>query len=152
MVKRLVIFDSLYGNTQKVAEAIGETVGAKVVSVKETNPDTLKDFELLVFGSPTHGGQAKPEAGSFLKRIPADGLKGLRVAAFDTRADVSDQGFFLKTLMRTIGFAAPKIAKTLAGKGGELVGEPTGFIVEGKEGPLRKGEINRAEEWANGLV
>jgi len=40
----------------------------------------------------------------------------------------------------------------LAGKSGTQVVEPEGFIVEGKEGPLKEGEVERAAAWAKTLL
>ena len=46
------------------------------------------------------------------------------------------------------GFAAEKIGKALVRKGGSPIATPEGFIVEGSEGPIREGELERAEQWA----
>jgi len=40
----------------------------------------------------------------------------------------------------------------MEGKGGYLAAEPEGFIVEDSEGPLKKGELERAASWAKGIV
>ena len=53
--------------------------------------------------------------------------------------------------MSVIRYAAPRLAKELEKKGGKLVAEPEGFIVENKEGPLKQGEIERATKWASQL-
>jgi hypothetical protein len=47
--------------------------------------------------------------------------------------------------------AAERIAKALAKKGGRLVAELEGFIVEQKEGPLKQGELERASNWAKAM-
>jgi hypothetical protein len=63
------------------------------------------------------------------------------VAPFDTR------------IKRTIfGYAAPKIARNLEGSGGTLVVAAEGFMVEGKKGPLKEGELGRAADWARRVV
>jgi flavodoxin I len=54
--------------------------------------------------------------------------------------------------MKVIGYAAPKIAKSLIAKGGRQVAPPEGFIVLDKEGPLRDGELERAAAWARDVV
>jgi hypothetical protein len=53
--------------------------------------------------------------------------------------------------MRVINFAAPRIAKTLVTMGGQLAADPEGFIVVGKQGPLKEGELARAVTWAKQL-
>ena len=70
--------------------------------------------------------------------------KGKSVAAFDTRFELESQGVGLRLLMSVIRYAAPRLAKALEKKGGKLVAEPEGFIVENKEGPLKEGELERA--------
>ena len=53
-------------------------------------------------------------------------------------------------MLRVLGYAAGRIANRLERKGGHLAAEPEGFIVEDSEGPLKKGELERAAIWANG--
>jgi flavodoxin len=152
-MKAYVIYDSTYGNTEKIAQAIGNglTGEVKVQHFREVNPTELKKCDLLIFGSPVHGGRATPELDAFIKQIPANSLAGISVAAFDTRFEAEEQGVGLRILMSVIHYAAPRIAKALEKKGGILVAEPEGFIVENKEGPLKEGELERATKWATQL-
>ncbi|MDD3265367.1 MAG: hypothetical protein PHH02_05575, partial [Dehalococcoidales bacterium] len=73
------------------------------------------------------------------------------VASFDTGMPKQGKGFFLKMVVKVLGYAAPRIAKTLSEKGGKLIAEPEGFLVDDKEGPLLEGEVARATEWAKAL-
>jgi len=150
IMQSLIVYDSLYGNTQKIAEAVGGDMDGevRVVSVGEADLAGLKDINFLVVGSPTHGGRPTQALQKFLQNMPENSLKNIKVAAFDTRVLASEQGFWPRLFVNTIGYAAPKIARNLQSKGGILVVEPEGFIVEGKEGPLKKGELERASEWA----
>ena len=50
------------------------------------------------------------------------------------------------------GKGAPAIAKELEAKGFTRLAEPTGFIVKGKYGPLRQGELERARAWGAELA
>jgi len=61
-MKTLIVYDSAYGNTEKVARAIGDAVmgEVEVLRVGEVNSSELKIYDLLIFGSPTQGGQADP--------------------------------------------------------------------------------------------
>ena len=56
-MKVLVVYDSVYGNTEQIARAIGEGLGAEesvpVVRVADVNPEQLRNLDLLVVGSPT---------------------------------------------------------------------------------------------------
>ena len=148
-----VIYDSTFGNTEKIAQAIanGLTGEVKVQRFGETSPAELATCNLLIVGSPVHGGRATPELDAFIKQIPTNSLEGVSVAAFDTRFEAEEQGVGLRILMSVIRYAAPRIAKALEKKGGILVAEPEGFIVENKEGPLKQGELERATKWATQL-
>jgi len=150
-MKIFVLYDSLYGNTKKVAEVIGKGIDGdvKVAQVSKLDPSELKDLDILIVGAPTHGGRPSPATQKFLEGIPKGFLKNIKVAAFDTRYSNKDHSALLGFFMKIIGFAAPKIAKKLKKGGGDLVVEPEGFIVEGKEGPLKKGELERAGKWGN---
>jgi flavodoxin I len=152
-MKAVVIYDSVYGNTEKIAQAIGAGLAgdAKVVRVGDVNASELQAFDLLIVGSPVHGGRATPAIDTLLQQLPAHSLEGKRVAAFDTRFESEQQGIGLRILMSVIHYAAERIAKDLAKKGGKLVAEPEGFIVEQKEGPLKQGELERASTWAKAM-
>lgn len=148
----LIIYDSLYGNTEKIAQAIGGVIKAEVKSVNEASNNDFKGLDLLIIGSPTHGGRAKPSMQLFLDQIPEDALENVKVAVFDTRFLEKDVNFALRLLIKTIGYAAPKIAGLLKNRGGELVAQPEGFIVVKKEGPLKEGELERAKTWIGDIV
>jgi len=151
-MRSLVLYDSLYGNTERIAHAIVSGLKAsgdvKLKHVGRASARDIEETDLLVAGSPTHGGQPKQEMKQFLDQLPDHALYNKRIAAFDTRFAIKDQGFGLRMLMKTIGFAAPRILKSLEAKGGRPAAEPKGFIVKDKEGPLKEGERDRAIAWA----
>jgi flavodoxin len=138
-MKALVIYDSTYGNTEKIARAVGEAIGGQVSLVGEVNPANLIEFDLLFIGSPTHGGWFTEGIRDLLKVSPA--LEGISVAVFDTRTEPS-----------LFGFAASRIARSLEKNGGKLAAPPEGFIVLGTQGSLLVGEPERAARWAKAIV
>jgi len=146
-MKNLVIYDSQFGNTEKIAQAIAESISAQAIKVTNINNSNLDNLNILLIGSPTQGGRATAALQSFLEQIPAGKLEGVKVAAFDTRLSETEVNFALRLLIKTIGYAAPKIAKILVGKGGKEMVPSEGFIVKGKLGPLADGEIERSKEW-----
>lgn len=75
-------------------------------------------------------------------------MKEVKVAAFDTRLAEQDLNFTLRVLVKTIGYAASKMADILTKKGGNFIAPPEGFIVAEKEGPLKPGELDRTTNWA----
>ncbi len=146
-MKKLLVYDSYFGNTKQVAQGIANNLAAKIIKASNVKISDLDKIEMLIIGSPTRGGRASEEVQKFLENIPEGALKNVKVAAFDTRISEKDINFALRILVKTIGYAAPKLADILISKGGELVISPEGFIVKGKEGPLLAGEIERATGW-----
>ena len=144
-MKYLIVYDSTYGNTEKIARAIGAalTGDVKVQKAGEVNIAELASYDLLVIGSPTYGGRPMPTVADFLGKIPDDAVKGKNVAAFDTRIPTKFAKLF--------GYAADRIAKSLKDKGANLMVPAEGFFVNGKSGPLKDGEEARAATWAKGL-
>lgn len=155
-MKNLVIYDSSFGNTEKIARAIAEVLASngetRLIRVSEANVSDLESVKLLVVGSPTQGGMPTKALQYFLNKLPANILKDVKVAAFDTRFSEKDQSFALRLLMKVIQYAAPRIAVSLKNKGGKLVAEPEGFIVDDKEGPLRQDELERASGWVRKIA
>jgi hypothetical protein len=58
----------------------------------------------------------------------------------------------LSKLVNVFGYAAKPISDRLEKKGGELVVSPEGFYVDGTEGPLTEGELERAADWARQIL
>ncbi|MCG2738341.1 MAG: hypothetical protein L6282_18320 [Candidatus Methanoperedenaceae archaeon] len=87
---------------------------------------------------------------SFCAKIPAGALKGVKVAAFDTRIAVNDVNSKILTfLVKIFGYAAEPIGSKLRKKQGELLIAPEGYIITDTEGPLKEGELERAVNWVN---
>jgi flavodoxin len=145
-MKTLVVYDSAYGNTEKVAKAIGDAIAGDVKVVRASDADIadVNAVDLLIVGSPTYGGKGTQPVLDFLAKVPEGGIKGKKVAAFDTRLT----GRFVKVF----GFAAEKIAESLKAKGGDLASTSEGFFVKGKKGPLSDGELERAASWAKDIA
>ena len=155
-MKYMVIYDSVFGNTEKVAKEMGKALGVKkkaeVYKVDTIDFEKLNDLDLLIVGSPTRAFSPTPSTTAFLKGIPGNSLKGVEVAAFDTRFPMNDKvPGILKFLVNIFGYAAKPIADRLVKKGGTLVAEPEGFYVADSEGPLVEGELERAAKWVKVL-
>lgn len=145
-MKTLIVYDSLHGNTEKIARAIGDAITGEVEvhHVGEVSSSELSTFNLLIVGSPTHGGRPMQAIQDFLNEAPATALKSKKVASFDTRIP--------RRWVRIVGYAAGRISDRLKRKGGTLIVPPEGFFVEGTKGPLREGEEERAAGWAKEIV
>ena len=53
-MKALVVYDSIYGNTEKIAESIGKGLveDTKVIKAGDAGPSDLDSVGLLIAGSP----------------------------------------------------------------------------------------------------
>lgn len=170
-MRALVIYESMFGNTRTVAEAIGEGLLASYrVDVRPAGTlsgEELHDCDLIVAGGPTHawgmsrprtreGAEqqaAAPEAGLQLEpgatgpglRELFEGVTGLRAdaAAFDTRIDLPAM---------ITGRASKKIAKVLRGSGCTVVAAPESFLVAKESTSLLEGEAARARAWGAALA
>ena len=156
-MQALVIYDTKFGNTEKVAQAIGTALAppmeVTVVNVADARPERLAGVDLLVVGSPTWGSRPTPAITKWLKGLAANGLKGVQVAGFDTRGDMSQvTSRFVTVLVGFLGFAADPISARLEKKGGSVAIPPEGFVVVDREGPLKDGELERAVEWAKRIA
>jgi len=147
-MKVLIVYDSVFGNTEQVAQAIGNALGSQedveILRASNVKPEQLTGLKLLIVGSPTHGGRPTPVIQDFLNRVSEPAIRGISVAAFDTRLSTRLVGIF--------GYAAGRIADSLKRKGGTLIAPPEGFFVKGREGPLKEGELERAASWAKVIV
>jgi flavodoxin len=140
----LVVYYSKFGNTQKVAEVIAETLepagSVRVLSLEQLTASGMQGVDLVVMGSPTHRMNLPEAVRPVFERLPKRILRGTPVAAFDTSYKMS---WWL-----THFTAAKRLAGKLRKLGGKLVVPPETFHVVGREGPLYEGEIERARAWA----
>jgi hypothetical protein len=161
-MRAVVVYESLWGNTAAIAGAIAEGLGggSRALSTGQATADELAGCDLVVAGSPVLAfklpteqiresirkdpGQAPsppdlshPSMRSWLDSLP----RGTgHCAAFDTEV----RGPF--------GKAAPAILRALVKAGYRALAKPEGFIVTGKYGPLRDGEVERARAWGASLA
>lgn len=145
-MKALIVYDSVYGNTEQVARAIGGAItnDVKVLHAREAGPAELRGINLLIAGAPTQGGRPTQSMQDFLKKVLETDIKGTNLATFDTRISAKWVGIF--------GYAAGRIAKNLRKKGANLLLDPEPFYVTGTEGPLKDGELERAATWAREVI
>jgi flavodoxin I len=140
----LVIYDSVYGNTAQIANAIASTFEqygpTKVAAANSTSVLDLTGIDLLALGGPTQGHGVSPAIRDLLDKVPSEELLNIGTIAFDTRMD------FARWLS---GSAASTIGKKLEQYQVNLLVPPESFLVAGREGPLKEGELERAAEWAH---
>ena len=149
----LIVYDSFFGNTEKIAKAMASSVGGMAVKVNEVSALQMREAKTILVGSPTRAFSPTPALKTWLSNIDVNDVKGKPVAAFDTRMDAQlldshVYSFFEKILSH----AAEKIEKQLKKKGANIMLASEGFIVLESEGPLQDGEIDRASDWIKGIL
>jgi hypothetical protein len=163
-MKALVVYESMFGNTEQVAKAIAAGLSehcevdlTEVTELAEVTPDP---FDLLVIGGPTHAfsmtrASTREEAvtkgathGStavgireWLDKLHKGGHSEL-VATFDTR---------VSKVRHLPGSAAKGAAKVARGLGYKSAAQAESFYVEDVSGPLLAGELVRARDWGEWL-
>jgi len=156
-MKALILFESYFGNTEKVARACADGLAGKaevsVVRVNEVLPDALTGIDFLLLASPTRGFRPGTATQAFLKALTPGSLAAVKAAAFDTRIDPDDiKSGMLRFMVKSFGYAGKAMQAALAKAGAVMVAEPEGFFVTASEGPLKEGELERAGEWIKGLI
>jgi flavodoxin len=145
-----VIYDTKFGNTEKIAEAIARGASAlgnvRLVDTAEAVEPLAERVDLVFVGGPTQRRSMSPALRAFVDRLTGSGLPGVATASFDTRYRGS-------TLI--MGSAAAEAAKRLAKAGARLVARPESFYI-GRGGSLERqaleaGEVERAEAWGRAV-
>jgi flavorubredoxin len=133
VVRASVVYDSVYGNTEKVAKALAAGlesggVDADAVKVDAVRFDELGDVDLLCVGSPVHAWNTSKPMKEFLERLKSvKGLTGKKAFAFDT-----------KMKSRLAGSAGGKIERKLKDLGLTIAKHSESAIVMSSEGPLEE--------------
>ena len=158
-MKAIVVYESHWGNTAAIARAIAEGIGpeARALSTAEATVEALSGVDLIVAGAPLLGFSLPTE----------DMLKGLGANA-PAPPDLSHPSMraWLAALPKGTGCAASfetriwwspgSAAKAILGKlealGYRPVAKAQRFIVQGKYGPLRAGELDQARSWGAELA
>jgi hypothetical protein len=156
----IVVYESHWGNTAAIARAIAKGLGpdARALTTAEASATSLSGVQLIVAGaplmgftlpteemvhnlnaerSPTPPDLSHPSMRSWLDHLPAG--RGA-AAAFETR------------IWWSPGSSAKAILHKLEELGYPALAKPQRFVVDGKYGPLRAGEIERAEAWGAALA
>jgi hypothetical protein len=174
-----VVFESMYGVTHEVADAIAEGAAqvqpdARVVCLRvaDAEPDQVAGADLLVVGGPTHmRGMSSGMTRKMAVRLEHDkeaeggtmghglepGAEGEGLRNWFHRLPKASRGhraaaFDTRGEGPMVGGAAKGIASRLERHGYELVTEPEGFLVTGDAGLLRAGERDRARSWGADLA
>ena len=150
-MKTLVIYDSKFGNTEKVAEALAEGAArlgsVSVVTAAEAHASLAARPDLVLVGGPTQRRSMSPGLAEFFATGFGATLVGVPAASFDTR---------YKGSTWIMGSAAAQAAKLLEKAGARLVAKPESFFIKGG-GPIERqglepGELDRAAAWGQAIA
>ena len=162
----LIVFESMFGNTERVAKAVADGLRSEGFDVDLRNvvsaPERLHlGYDLLVLGAPTHAfslSRQKTREDAARQGAPSDRTRiGMRewllnlswdgappaVAVFDTRA----------TKVRRLHWAASRtMAALLRRRGLQPNTSPEAFLVADLQGPLEPDELTRATAWGRTIA
>lgn len=144
MKKAIIVYESLYGNTKKIAEGICEGISkvegvdCMVKKTGEIHTDDLCDYDAIIFGCPNHNQEPALNLVKFINRASIVHLKAKVGAAFDTYTG-GNNDVAVKKLEALIQEKLPGIS--LEGR--------FSAKVTGRKGPLVDGEESKAEEFGN---
>ena len=153
-MKGIVIYDTSYGNTKKIAETIAETlkesgIKADTFYVKDVQKLSAKDYDFLVLGSPTKFGTMSFTIKFFLGKVKSDEWVNKPFAAFDTE---NPENVEQSRIQNKEWSAAEKIAEKLREKKMNQLLPVLKSLVLGQKGPLVDGEVDRAKDYARQLA
>jgi hypothetical protein len=172
-----IVYESLFGNTREVAEAIAAGVRVAdpearvtLLRAEDARPGE-SEADLLIVGGPTHvlrmasrhtrrqGIDAGEKSAAKQHRLPqrephaeGPGVREWLDRLPEARPGSRAAAFDTRLPSRIAGGAARPIAHALRRHGYRMAAKPEGFIVTGGEGPLRDGELDRARLWGLALV
>ena len=148
-MKGIVVYDTSYGNTKKIAETIAETLKESAIEVdlfdvKDVKKPSAKDYNFLVLGSPTRFGTMSFAIRRFLGKVKSEEWVNKPFIAFETENP--------ENMKKKEWSAAEKIAAKLRDKKMNQLLPVLKALVLGQKGPLKEGEIDRTKEYAKGLA
>jgi flavodoxin len=145
-MKKIVVYDSYFGNTKLIAETIAQELECETIKVQAFNEEVINSYDLVTIGSPTRAFSPTKEIKSLVKKISRDGP---RVAFFDTRVEMNDSvPKFLKFMAKRFGYANDTLEKIARRKKLKAISYSEEFFVKDTEGPLLEKEVERAREFA----
>ena len=164
MKNALVVYESMFGGTREVAEAVADglrrSARCTVVEVGAAPTVVDHDVDLLVIGAPTHAfGLSTPDTRHAAQeetstpvisrdRGVREWLTALVVLSHHTRTAAFDTHVKQRWVP---GSASHKISRALSRKGLSAAAAPLSIRVDGTTGPLVDGELDRARTWGEAL-
>jgi menaquinone-dependent protoporphyrinogen IX oxidase len=153
-MKGIVVYDTSYGNTKKIAETIVETLKESGIEVdlfyvKDVKKLSAKNYDFFVLGSPTKFGTMSLAVKFFLGKVKSEEWVNKPFAAFDTE---NPENIEQSRIQNKEWSAAEKIAQKLKEKKMNQLLPVLKALVTGQKGPLVEGEIEKTKDYAKQLA
>jgi len=153
-MKGIVVYDTSYGNTKKIAETITETLRESGIEVdlfyvKDVKKLSGKNYDFFVLGSPTKFGTMSFTIKFFLGKVKSEEWMSKPFAAFDTE---NPENVEQSRIQNKEWSAGEKIAEKLREKKMNQLLPVLKALVIGQKGPLVEGEIERTKTYARELA
>jgi menaquinone-dependent protoporphyrinogen IX oxidase len=153
-MKGIIIYDTSYGNTQKIAEVLAETllkvgIETDLFHIKKVKKLSGKDYDFLALGSPTKYGTMSFAMKFFLGKIKSEEWKNKPFIAFDTE---NPENVEKSRAENKNWSAAEKIAEKLLEKNMNQLLPVLKGLVQGWKGPLVEGEIERTKDYSREMA
>jgi len=149
-MKSIIIFQSVHkGNTKKIAEALAGELGSKLVKPGEIEVNSLKDYDLIGFGSGIYFWQHHRDILALAEKIPFS--TGQKTFIFSTAGLPQFKLLWhsaLRNILKEKGF---KIVGEFSSPGHDEVG-PLKMIGGINKGRPNEDDIEKAREFANSLL
>ena len=141
MKQAAVVYDSRFGNNEKLAQAlktgmVNTGLSVDTMKIGDFDPRTLPRYDLICVGGPTHVARMSNPVKSFFSELETIDLRGKKGFCYGTRME-SRMNFL------DINGSAKKIEGKLKRKGVHMLVPAVNVIVEGREGPLVSGSLKR---------
>ncbi len=153
-MKGILLYDTSYGNTKKIAETITQQlmdsgVEADLSHIKDTKNLNENNYDFLVLGAPTKFGTMSFAVKFFIGKIKTEAWTGKPFAAFDTE---NPENIERSQKENKDWSAAEKIARKLKEKNMNQLLPVLKAQVIGQKGPIVDGEIEKAKNFASDLA
>ena len=157
-MKVLIVYDTKYGNTEKVAKLIAEGITstdgneALVNNVKDVNLKKDNSYNLILIGSPIHFGKHVGSVKKFINKLPKSQVKVNAYALFDTymgdESETAEEGIcsykrMLEKMEKQINEVMPDLKKVSPG---------LSIKVDGMKGPIANEDLPKCQDFGIKLI
>ena len=145
----LVVYETKFGNTKIAAETVAEgmkeveQINTEVINVKDVDYSKVRDFDAIIIGSPTWGGNCTDTIKNFINELAGLSLNEKFYAVFDTNSGIPLLSKAVKKMEKRIGNLLPDLKRILPG---------LPIRVKGTKGPIVEGELPKCQNFGKEIA